>query len=310
MPDLNSSINFQPCAYRNEFTETSIIGPVTRGRIRGRRVGLATLFVVALMASACSSEARSAKAPTTTPSSTSYSADLSVQTAAHSATLAYRGSMARAGQQIANDINHLAVDEAANVSITDDLIALQGDFDVVRPQLDSSLSGSLSGPVNGNFMLGKVSFNPQILDQSAAVQSATIASLMTEAPDVEFGLSRIILSPGAIAQMIRQDAEWIAIHAPDTSQSSEASSSISASDLLITAQTLATWLQALKPLGDLLAPAVTAQAQHDVATLSAAVSAHQNISVLDEIQAANAVAADLAQLSGQLEGYGVNGAYQ
>jgi len=217
--------------------------------------------------------------------------------------------MARAGQQIANDINHLAVDEAANASITDDLIALQRDFDVVRPQLDSSLSGSLSGPVNGNFMLGKVSFNPQILDQSAAVQSATIASLMTEAPDVEFGLSRIILSPGAIAQMIRQDAEWIAIHARETSQS-EASSSISSSDLLVTAQTLATWLQALKPLGDLLAPAVTAQAQHDVATLSAAVSAHQNIPVLGEIQAADAVAADLAQLSGQLEGYGVNGAYQ
>ena len=251
---------------------------------------MATLFVVALMASACSSEATSAKAPTTTPSSTSYSADLAVQSAAHSATLAYRGSMARAGQQIANDINHLAVDEAANVSITDDLIALQRDFDVVRPQLDSSLSGSLSGPVNGNFMLGKVSFNPQILDQSAAVQSATIASLMTEAPDVEFGLSRIILSPGAIAQMIRQDAEWIAIHARETSQSIEASSSISSSDLL--------------------APAVTAQAQNDVATLSAAVSAHQNISVLDEIQAANAVAADLAQLSGQLEGYGVNWAYQ
>ena len=309
MADLNSSINFQPCAYRNEFTKTSIMGPVTRGRIGGRGVGLATLFVVALMASACSSEATSAKAPTTTPSSTSYSADLAAQSAAHSATLSYRGSMARAGQQIANDINHLAVDEAANASITDDLIALQRDFDVVRPQLDSSLSGSLSGPVNGNFMLGKVSFNPQILDQSAAVQSATIASLMTEAPDVEFGLSRIILSPGAIAQMIRQDAEWIAIHARETSQS-EASSSISSSDLLVTAQTLATWLQALKPLGDLLAPAVTAQAQHDVATLSAAVSAHQNIPVLGEIQAADAVAADLAQLSGQLEGYGVNGAYQ
>jgi len=270
---------------------------------------LATLFVVALTASACSSEATSAKAPTTTPSSTSYSADLAVQSAAHSATLSYRGSMARAGQQIANDINHLAVDEAANASITDDLIALQRDFDVVRPQLDSSLSGSLSGPVNGNFMLGKVSFNPQILDQSAAVQSATIASLMTEAPDVEFGLSRIILSPGAIAQMIRQDAEWIAIHARETSQS-EASSSISSSDLLVTAQTLATWLQALKPLGDLLAPAVTAQAQHDVANLSTAVSAHQNVSVLAEIQAANVVAADLAQLSGQLEGYGVNGVYQ